>query len=201
MKIEQAIGARLRRERMQQGMTLEQVGDEMATYLGKPWTAQAVWQAEQGKRDFRAAQLLAFALVFEIPLVQLLASIPPDDASLTIDDYELSTDDVAHLFPLAGDPAIARELIDIEYRMEKAGFAMRQHAEEMFGRVQADRRTFNEIGFDVVDAARDLLHLVAVPARSPKVKARYEEARKRLEAEGKLAAATREHYKEEDGKK
>src|SRR4051812_27415818 len=98
MKIEQAIGARLRAARDEQGMTLEAVGNEMGTYLGKAWTPQAVWQAEQVRRDFRAAQLLAFALVFEIPLVQLLASVPGDEP-LTLDNYELTAEDTRHLFP------------------------------------------------------------------------------------------------------
>jgi transcriptional regulator with XRE-family HTH domain len=46
-------------------------GEALALWLGKPWTRQAVWEAEHGKRAFTAAELLALAAALDVTLPQL----------------------------------------------------------------------------------------------------------------------------------
>lgn len=48
-----------------------ELGAALALWLGKPWTRQAVWEAENGKRAFTAAELLALAAVLDVTLPQL----------------------------------------------------------------------------------------------------------------------------------
>ena len=48
-----------------------ELGAALAQWLGKPWTRQAVWEAENGKRAFTAAELLALAAVLDVTLPQL----------------------------------------------------------------------------------------------------------------------------------
>jgi transcriptional regulator with XRE-family HTH domain len=159
MKIEETIGARLRAGRERQGLTLEAVGREMAGYLGKAWTPQAVWQAEKGQRDFRASQLIAFALVLEIPVVQLLAPLSGDTDAITIgdDDYELTGDDSGRLFSAVASPD-GLALFDIEFELEAVADAQRALADQ----VQA--------------SADQLMAMVNQADLSPKVKARLKQA-------------------------
>jgi transcriptional regulator with XRE-family HTH domain len=51
-----------------------ELGAALAFWLGKPWTRQAVWEAENGKRVFTAAELLALAAALDVTLPQLFES-------------------------------------------------------------------------------------------------------------------------------
>jgi transcriptional regulator with XRE-family HTH domain len=57
-----------------------ELGAALALWLGKPWTRQAVWEAENGKRVFTAAELLALAAALGVTLPQLFESA--DDLDL-----------------------------------------------------------------------------------------------------------------------
>lgn len=57
-----------------------ELGAALELWLGKPWTRQAVWEAENGKRAFTAAELLALAAVLNVTLPQLFESA--DDLDL-----------------------------------------------------------------------------------------------------------------------
>lgn len=63
MRIEEVIGQRMKDVRELNELTQEQVGEQLGTMLGKPWSRQAVSMAEQGRRAFTAAELLAIASV------------------------------------------------------------------------------------------------------------------------------------------
>jgi transcriptional regulator with XRE-family HTH domain len=80
--VEQAIGHRIREIREAKGMTQEALGAELAVYLERPWSRQAVSAAEQGKRAFAAVELLALAQALDTPVVSLLR--PPVTAT-TVD--------------------------------------------------------------------------------------------------------------------
>src|ERR1700731_4141030 len=62
MQVEAAIGEQIARLREARQMSLTQLGQELGQYLGKPWSRQAVHQAERGQRSFTAAELTALAL-------------------------------------------------------------------------------------------------------------------------------------------
>ena len=57
-------------------MTQAQLGELLEPWLGRAWVKQAVSQAEQGRRDFTAAELLALAAVLQQPLGYFFATPP-----------------------------------------------------------------------------------------------------------------------------
>jgi transcriptional regulator with XRE-family HTH domain len=65
MRVEEAIGRQIARLRAQQQLSLADLGEAIGRYLGKPWSRQAVHQAERGQRSFTAAELTALALVLD----------------------------------------------------------------------------------------------------------------------------------------
>ena len=62
MRVEEAIGRQVARLRAQRQLSLADLGQALGRYLGKPWSRQAVYQAERGQRSFTAAELTALAL-------------------------------------------------------------------------------------------------------------------------------------------
>ncbi|GAA4863951.1 helix-turn-helix transcriptional regulator [Saccharopolyspora cebuensis] len=72
MDIAEMVGKRVRETREVCGWTQQQVGDELANHLGKPWTRQAVSVAEKGGRAFTVAELVALAAVLGTTVTRLL---------------------------------------------------------------------------------------------------------------------------------
>ncbi len=72
MRVEEAIGQRVRARRDELGMTQEEFGRDLGPLLGKPWSRQTVSMAEQGTRAWAAADLLAVALVLHTTVGDLL---------------------------------------------------------------------------------------------------------------------------------
>lgn len=78
----QIVGYRLWRARELRGLTQEEVGRRLAPYLGKPWNRATVAAAENsfgGDRihPFDADELVAFARVFDLPVIWFL--LPPTE--------------------------------------------------------------------------------------------------------------------------
>ena len=71
MRVEQAVGQQVARLRAQRQLSLAELGEALGRYLGKPWSRQAVHQAERGQRAFTAAELTALALVLDTSLPAL----------------------------------------------------------------------------------------------------------------------------------
>ncbi len=65
MRVEEAVGQQVARLRAQRRLSLADLGEALGRYLGKPWSRQAVHQAERGQRAFTAAELTALALVLD----------------------------------------------------------------------------------------------------------------------------------------
>jgi transcriptional regulator with XRE-family HTH domain len=74
------VGRRIREARKAMGWTQAQLGEHLGAYLGKPWSVQSVSQAEAGRRDFTAEELVALAAALERPVGWLF--LPHDDAPL-----------------------------------------------------------------------------------------------------------------------
>ncbi|SEC95110.1 Helix-turn-helix domain-containing protein [Amycolatopsis tolypomycina] len=72
MRIEEVIGDRIRQVRDLQELTQEQLGQRLGELLGKPWSRQAVHVAEQGGRQFTAAELVALASVLNTTVPRLM---------------------------------------------------------------------------------------------------------------------------------
>src|SRR5260370_39302148 len=91
MRVETAIGNQIARVRETRQMSLTQLGEAVGQYLGRPWSRQAVHQAERGRRAFTAAELAALALALDTSVPALfLADTEPIElpgAALSPEDY------------------------------------------------------------------------------------------------------------------
>lgn len=65
MRVEEVIGRQIAHLRAQRQMSLADLGEALGPYLGRPWSRQAVHQAERGQRAFTAAELTALALALD----------------------------------------------------------------------------------------------------------------------------------------
>lgn len=65
MRVEEAVGRQIAGLRAQRGLSLTELGETLGGYLDKPWSRQAVHQAERGRRAFTAAELTALALALD----------------------------------------------------------------------------------------------------------------------------------------
>jgi transcriptional regulator with XRE-family HTH domain len=77
MRIEQVIGAKIAAKRKEHGVSQDELGRQLGELLGKVWSRQAVWAAEQGKRTFTAVELVAFAYVLGVKVEAFMR--PPLD--------------------------------------------------------------------------------------------------------------------------
>ena len=81
MRVEEAVGRQIARLRAQRQLSLAELGEALGQYLGKPWSRQAVHQAERGQRSFTAAELTALALALDTS-VQALFRADDDQIEL-----------------------------------------------------------------------------------------------------------------------
>lgn len=81
MRVEEAIGRQIAHLRAERQLSLADLGETLGRYLGKPWSRQAVHQAERGQRSFTAAELTALALVLDTA-VQALFRAEDDHVEL-----------------------------------------------------------------------------------------------------------------------
>ncbi|MEO3803464.1 helix-turn-helix domain-containing protein [Nonomuraea sp. B1E8] len=65
MRVEEAIGSQIAHLRAERRMSLTELGEALGRYLDRPWSRQAVHQAERGQRAFTAAELTALALALD----------------------------------------------------------------------------------------------------------------------------------------
>jgi transcriptional regulator with XRE-family HTH domain len=77
MRVEEAIGRQVSRLRAQRQLSLTDLGEALGRYLDKPWSRQAVHQAERGQRSFTAAELTALALALDTSVQTLFRADGP----------------------------------------------------------------------------------------------------------------------------
>jgi len=91
MRVEAAIGQQIARLRETRRMSLTELGEIMGRYLDRPWSRQAVHQAERGRRAFTAAELAALALALDTSVPALFLAdadqIELPGASVSAEDY------------------------------------------------------------------------------------------------------------------
>jgi transcriptional regulator with XRE-family HTH domain len=102
MRIETAIGKQIARLRETRQMSLTELGEAMGKYLGKPWSRQAVHQAERGRRAFTAAEMAAFALALDTSVPALFLA---DAALIELPGAAVSAEDYQGILLYAGDEA------------------------------------------------------------------------------------------------
>ena len=69
------VGTRIKEARVSLKMSQKRLGELLEPFLGTEWAPQAVSAAEQGRRRFDAAELLALGMVLERPVSWFLS--PP----------------------------------------------------------------------------------------------------------------------------
>ena len=102
MRIETAIGQQIARLREARHMSLTQLGEAVGEYLGKPWSRQAVHQAERGRRAFTAAEMAALALALDTSVPALFLA---GAASVELPGAVVSAEDYQGILLYAGDEA------------------------------------------------------------------------------------------------
>jgi transcriptional regulator with XRE-family HTH domain len=100
MRVEAAIGEQVARLREARQMSLTQLGQAMGRYLGKPWSRQAVHQAERGRRAFTAAELAAIALALDTSIPALFLT---DSAQVELPGQAVSAEEYRAILLYAGD--------------------------------------------------------------------------------------------------
>jgi transcriptional regulator with XRE-family HTH domain len=99
MQVEAAIGEQIARLREARQMSLTQLGRALGRYLGKPWSRQAVHQAERGRRAFTAAELAAIALALDTSIPALFLS---DSGPIELPGTAVSAEDYRAILLYAG---------------------------------------------------------------------------------------------------
>ena len=102
MQVEAAIGEQIARLRETRQMSLTQLGRAIVRYLGKPWSRQAVHQAERGRRAFTAAELAAIALALDTSIPALFLT---DSGQIELPGQTVSAEDYRAILLYAGDDA------------------------------------------------------------------------------------------------
>jgi transcriptional regulator with XRE-family HTH domain len=77
MNVSEIVGRRVRWAREERGLTQAALGQRVGELLGKAWFPQAVSEAERGRRQFTAEELLALAYVLDKPISFFF--LPVDD--------------------------------------------------------------------------------------------------------------------------
>jgi transcriptional regulator with XRE-family HTH domain len=102
MRVETAIGNQIARLRDTRQMSLTQLGEALGRYLDRPWSRQAVHQAERGRRAFTAAELAAFALALDTSVPALFLA---DADQLELPGATISAEDYRGILLYAGNDA------------------------------------------------------------------------------------------------
>jgi transcriptional regulator with XRE-family HTH domain len=102
MRVEVAIGKQIARLRETRRMSLTQLGEALGQYLDRPWSRQAVHQAERGRRAFTAAELAAIALVLGTSVPALFLA---DAEQIELPGAAISPDDYQAILLYAGNDA------------------------------------------------------------------------------------------------
>ncbi|MET7335826.1 helix-turn-helix transcriptional regulator [Nonomuraea sp. NPDC005650] len=90
MRVEEAIGRQIARLRAERQLSLTELGEALGRYLDRPWSRQAVHQAERGQRSFTAMELTGLALALDTSIPALFrvedggvelpgGAVPPED--------------------------------------------------------------------------------------------------------------------------
>ena len=127
MRVERAIGNQICRLRQSRQMSLTQLGEALGKYLDRPWSRQAVHQAERGRRAFTAAELIALALALgtSIPALFVAEGHPVElpGGVISPEDYQAILINEVARAPLDGVEELLVALHDIEGILSRPGIA------------------------------------------------------------------------------
>lgn len=136
MRVEELVGRRIREARERAGMSQPQLGEWLEPLLGRPLPRQAVFAAEQGKRQFTAAELVAFAYVvgcevsdlFTLPIGEDALELP---SGKTLSREELRQAGAAGPANIEQLRAVLGDLVSAAAAMQSDGFRVEQTAKKL----------------------------------------------------------------------
>lgn len=146
MRLEEVIGGNIRARREDMGITQEDLGRQVARYLGREWPRQSVFTAEKGGRSFTANELLAFALALGVSMRDLFR--PPADEQVVTMSSGVSVD--AGWLQLVGAPT------DKESELQQLRQLLRDLESRQGNRLDEDR-----IALRYLESARIMLDNLA----------------------------------------
>jgi transcriptional regulator with XRE-family HTH domain len=113
--------------RAQRHLSLADLGEALGRYLGKPWSRQAVHQAERGQRSFTAAELTALALALDTSVQALFRAeddqIELPDRAISAEEYRGTLLSRQQGTPLDGLEELIVALHDISEILERPALA------------------------------------------------------------------------------
>lgn len=147
MRVEELVGQRVKQARERQGITQEQLGEWLEPLLGRPWARQAVSTAEQGKRAFTAAELVAIAYVVGVAPHVLLQMPPGVDAVEMPSGSFLTREDLSKAAHTGeGGPGVAAE------RVQQRLSELMQEVEGVNAKTKGIKRTIERLHDDIAQA-------------------------------------------------
>jgi transcriptional regulator with XRE-family HTH domain len=141
VRVEELIGFRIRQARSDAGMSLEEFGRLLGEPLGKAWVKQSVHNAENGRRLFTAAELVAVALVLRCTVADLFR-LPSDVDALTLPNATVTREQLNRWAELE-TPSVAdlrRALHSMQAsirRVAEAGASLDQDAQRVFDELES----------------------------------------------------------------
>jgi transcriptional regulator with XRE-family HTH domain len=153
-RIQEVIGERILLAREAHGRSQEVLGKQLAQYLGREWSRQAVHLAERGQREFVAAELVALAKCLGVHVAWLMVPAPtvshvelkvgqsPDAAGAVIPARELEETFMApgHLNKVRGIETLLQKQADARQALDDAMTYARFISEEFYGTQGKARR-------------------------------------------------------------
>lgn len=147
MRVEEVVGLRVKQARERVGITQEQLGEWLEPLLGRPWARQSVSVAEQGKRAFTAAELVAIAYVVGVSPHSLMQMPPGVDAVEMPSGSFLSREDLGKAARSGeGSPGVAVE------RVQQRLSELMQEVEGVNAKTRGIKRTIERLHDDITQA-------------------------------------------------
>jgi transcriptional regulator with XRE-family HTH domain len=148
MRVEELVGQRIREARERAGMTQPELGRWLAPLLGRELPRQAISLAEQGKRQFNASELVAFAYVVGCDVADLFV-LPVEENHLRMPSgKDLSREDLRQA--AAAGASDTKRLREALTNLVEAAEALQSNG---FQAAQAARRLHDELEHVLVGAA------------------------------------------------
>ncbi|KAB8183571.1 helix-turn-helix domain-containing protein [Nonomuraea phyllanthi] len=127
MRVEEAIGRQIARLRAERRLSLTELGEALGRYLDRPWSRQAVHQAERGQRSFTAAELTGLALALDTSIPALFrveeGGVELPGGPVTREDYRGVLLNRERESPLDGVEELIVALHDIEAVLSRPALA------------------------------------------------------------------------------
>ncbi len=152
MRVEEAVGIRIRQERERAGLSQSQLGIHLAPLLGRTWPRQAISHAEAGKRAFTAVELIAFARVIGCDPGRLLTPpqgvdkiVMPSGEALARAEVVAHQNSDAELDEMRGHVA---QLVAHGIAVQSEGRQVEMHARAVYNALDSLARAVRRTGSD-----------------------------------------------------